>query len=73
MAKQLRPEQIELLDTEVVVALRELTPAQRLALGLECNRTARLRLQTHFQQLHPDWSKDEILAAVARRMLHGAD
>jgi hypothetical protein len=66
------PEQIELLDDAMVEVLRRKTPAQRLAMAFEANRFARLRLEAHLHAMHPDWTPDQVMAEIARRMLLGS-
>ena len=73
MTRPAKPVKIELLEPEIVAALQQMTPTERMAIAFECNRTMRLRLAGHFQTLHPEWSADEIDAEVARRMSLGSD
>jgi hypothetical protein len=63
--------QIEVLDVKVVEALRAMTPARRVELGLEANRTARQMIALHLRRQHPDWSDELVAAEIARRMLRG--
>ncbi len=63
---------IEWLDDAMVEVLRNKTPAERLAMAFDCNRTARLVIAAHFRANNPTWTEDEILAAVAKRMLDGS-
>jgi hypothetical protein len=60
---------IELPDEAIVAVLRTKTPAERLAMALDCNRTARLLIEGHLRTQYPDWRKDQIAAEIARRML----
>jgi hypothetical protein len=69
----LDPRKIELLDDAMVAVLRTKTPAERLAMAFDCNRTARLIIAGHLRTLHPDWTEPQIQAGVAGRMLDGAD
>jgi len=66
------PRRIELLDPLVVEIFRAKTPAERVALACDANRTARLLLKAHLISLQPDWSADRVEQAIAERMLHGA-
>jgi hypothetical protein len=59
---------IEILDDMVAAALRNKTPAERVALGLSCNRTARLLIEGHLLTRFPEWTQQQISAEVARRM-----
>jgi hypothetical protein len=71
MKKPLDPRRIELLEDAMVEILRQKTPAERLAMGLEMNRTARLMIAAGLRDYHPDWTEQEILAELGRRMLDG--
>lgn len=66
---KIQPHQIELLDDAMVEVIRRMTPTERLARIFEMNATARLRLAGHFATRHPEWTPDQVAAAVARRML----
>jgi Rv0078B-related antitoxin len=68
----LNPLMIELLDDAMVRVLRTKTPAERLAMAFDCNRTARLIIAGHLRTQHPDWTELQIQAGVAGRMLDGA-
>lgn len=61
--------QIEVLDDEVAEVLRQKTPAERVAMTFDCNRTMRLLIEGSIRTLHPDWDNQKISAEVARRML----
>ena len=49
----LDPRKIELLDDAMVVVLRSKTPAERLAMAFDCNRTARLVIAGHCARCIP--------------------
>lgn len=70
--KPLKPQSIELLDDVMVEILRKKTPAERLAMGLEMNRTARLVIAASLREYHPDWTPRQIEEEIGRRMLYGA-
>ncbi len=60
---------LERMDPLTLQILRSKTPAERLAIAFDCNRTMRLRLEGHIRTYHPDWSDaDRIQAEIARRM-----
>jgi hypothetical protein len=61
--------QIEVVDEAVAVILRRMTPAQRIALMVDCNETMRAAIAGQIRSRHPDWRDDQVLSAVARRML----
>lgn len=64
--------QIEVLDEAMVEVLRAKTPAERVAIGLDCQRTVRLRITSHLRTQYPDWSEAKIADETARRILRGA-
>jgi len=64
---------IEILDPIVVETLRRKSPAERVALIFEANRTMRLRLEGHLRTRHPDWDTPAIMREIARRMSLGAE
>lgn len=66
------PRRIELLDPAMVEIFRAKTPAERVALACDANRTARLLLKAHLASAQPAWGADEIERVIAGRMLHGA-
>lgn len=61
--------QVEMVDWDVAHILRAKTPAERLAMGLECNDAARALLACRLGSQFPDWTAAEIQKEVARRML----
>ena len=63
---------VERMDEATLQMLRSKTPAERLAIAFDCNRTMRLRLEGHIRTYHPDWDATQIAAEVARRMSRGA-
>jgi hypothetical protein len=73
MKSPLDPRKIEMLDEAMVALLRAKSPVQRLAMGFDCNRTARLVVAGHLRTLHSDWTEEQTQAEVARRMLLGTD
>jgi hypothetical protein len=62
---------IEVVDDAIAEILRRKTPAERLAIAFDCNRTVRQRLDAHLRSVHPDWSDAQIAAEIARRILRG--
>jgi len=60
--------QIEVVDDRVAEALRARTPAERIALALDCNETVRLVIAGYLRSRHPDWRDEQIRGEVARRM-----
>jgi len=70
--RKIDPRRIEILDEAVVEVLRRKTPAERVALGLEAERTMRLMLKTHLRSEHPDWNDEQIAQEIARRRRLGS-
>jgi hypothetical protein len=64
--------QIEVVDERVAEILRKKTPAERLAIAFEANRTARRLMAGGLRSQHPDWSDEAIKREIARRMSGGA-
>lgn len=65
--------QIEVIDDVVAVALAGKTPAEKIEMVLEANRTARQLLSSTLRSRHPDWNDKMVNREVARRLLGGAD
>ena len=65
------PRRIEFLDEAAISMFKSKTPAERLAMAFASHRMVRLRLAGHFQTLHPEWTREEVDAAVAGRLLSG--
>ena len=58
---------IEILDEAIVEVLRAKTPAQRVAMVFDAERTMRQLLEGHFRSRHPDWDDDRVFLEIARR------
>jgi len=72
MSQELEDYRVERMDEATLEMLRSKTPAERLAIAFDCNRTMRLRLEGHIRTYHPDWDDAQVAADVARRMSRGA-
>ena len=66
------PQRIELPDKAMSDLLRTKTPAQRVAMILDANRTMRLLIEGPLRERHPEWTDEQVRREVARRMLDGA-
>jgi hypothetical protein len=64
---------IDSVDDAVVEMLRGKSPVECVAMMGEANEMARLLAAAGIRYLHPDWSTDQVSAAVARRMLGDPD
>lgn len=63
---------IEVVDDAIAEILRRKTPAERLALAFDCNRTVRLRIESHLRSAHPEWTHADVANELRRRLLCGA-
>ncbi len=63
---------IESVDDRVVEIVRRKTPAERIAMILDANDTARSLAAAGIRHCHPDWNERRLQAEVARRMLGDA-
>lgn len=65
--------QIEVIESQMARVLRAKTPAHRIALIGQANRTARELYRAAIRRRHPDWNDQAIDQHLAQRMLeHGA-
>jgi hypothetical protein len=72
MAKRApEPHQIEVVDDQVAAILRTKTPAERIEMGFELTRLARVELEGQIRGAHPDWTDQSVMAEVARTWLAG--
>ncbi len=60
---------IELVDDRVIEIMRRKTPAERIAMILDANDTARSLAAAGIRYGHPNWDEDQLQAEVARRIL----
>ncbi len=58
---------VELLDDAMVEVLRRKTPAERVAMVFDAERTMRLMLEANLHWRHPDWDADRVAREIARR------
>jgi len=63
------PSKIFILPDLTVEILRRMTPAERIAVGMELNRNFRNRLAAKIASDNLSWTEDQIRAEVARRIL----
>lgn len=63
MEPELHPEQIK--------ALRKMTPAQRLAIGLDFIEEMRQLKAAALRAQHPDWTEGQVAGALRDFILHG--
>jgi putative heme degradation protein len=64
--------QIEVVDDMVAQILRTKTPAERVEMIFDCNRTMRQIVTGGVRHRHPDWQTAQVVSEVARRMSHGS-
>jgi hypothetical protein len=58
---------IEVLDDAMVEVLRAKTPAERVAMAFDAERTMRLMLEANLHWRHPEWNAEQITQEIARR------
>lgn len=63
--------QIEVINDDVAAMYRAKTPAERIAIACQANRTARQILAARIQSLRPEWTGEEVNREVARRFTGG--
>ena len=51
----------------MVEVLRSKTPAERVDMVFDAERTMLLMLETHLRWRHPDWDAEQIAREIARR------
>jgi Rv0078B-related antitoxin len=73
MSQSIDPRNIEVVDDDLAAALRQKTPAERIAMTADANETARKLAAAGIRHDHPDWSQRDVEREVARRMLGEAN
>lgn len=68
-----REVRMELLHPAIIRALRSMTPEQRIESALKHSVFLRRQARAFLESLHPDWSEEQVNAAVARRFLGRRD
>ena len=63
------PRRIEVPDDAMAEVMRRKTPAERVAITLDANRTMRLLIEAAVRRAHPDFTDDQVRGEVARRIL----
>jgi hypothetical protein len=66
------PRNIEVIDDQMAGVLRRLSGARRLEIASKMHASARTMIRSHITSQHPEWSDEQVIREVARRMLHGA-
>jgi len=64
------PRRIEVVDAEVARILRGMSGVDRLRLAHEAWELARERLIAFVGSRNPQWSKEEVVKEVAKRLAH---
>ncbi len=65
--KSIDVRRIEVLDEAMVEVFLAKTPAQRVAMVFDAERTMRLMLEAQVRSRHPDWDDEQVLREIARR------
>lgn len=63
---------IEIIDPVLARILRHKSPAERLAMIADANRTARLLAAAGVRCVHPDWNDAQVQAEVIKRVSGGS-
>lgn len=66
------PNQIEVMDDDMVEVVRRMSGAQRLQAANAMFNAARKMIAARVGEQHPEWTEDQVRAEVARRMLRGS-
>ncbi len=69
----IRPVRIEAIDNDLVNALRDKSPAERIQMIGAANRMARVLAAAGIRYQHPDWTEKQIHVEVIRRVCGGSD
>lgn len=72
MPRELDPRRIEVLDPLVAIALRRMTPQQRIEMVFDAHDTAREIATCSVRRRHPDWDDEQVAREVGRRLLRAA-
>ena len=65
--------EIEVISEEQATYYRSLTVAQKLEIVFDLNRQVRRQVADRFRRENPDWTGQQIQAAVARKFLNESD
>lgn len=63
---------VEYMDRELVEMLHSKTTAEKIAMVGAAHRTMRLLVASGIRSKHPEWTEEEVLAEINRRIFHGA-
>ena len=64
---------IEVIDRRYAAILAGKTPAERAWMIDDCHRSARIVVAAGERIRHPTWTEQQILRAVSKRIVDGAD
>lgn len=70
MSAVLEPEHIRSAHAHQVAIYRAMSPQDRLRQALRMNQSMRRLMAAGFRSRHPTWTPEEILRAVADRILY---
>jgi hypothetical protein len=62
---------IEVIDDATAARYRAMTPAEKIQIVVELNEAARRRAAERLTLQHPDWTRTQIQAHIAQKMLDG--
>ncbi len=64
---------VEVIDRTYAAILAAKTPAERVAMIVDCYRSARIILASGERHRHPEWNEKEIAVAVSRSLTNGTN
>jgi len=67
---RLDPDQIELLDKEMVEVYRQKTPMERIKIASDMWDSAWMQISTMLRSIHPEWEEEVLKKEVIRRLTH---
>ena len=63
----------DFIDRKYAEILAAKTPGERAWMINDCHKTARIFMEAGERSRHPDWTDEQIRAAVSKRLLDGTD
>ena len=71
MHRQSYPNKLEVIDDDLAEVLRTKSPAEKIQMIGDANRTARLLAAAGVRFQHPDWNDSQVHTEVLRRVCGG--
>lgn len=64
--------QVEFMDREMAAMLQSKSTTEKIAMVGAAHRTMRLLIASGIRGKNPEWSDEQVLAEINRRIFHGA-